>query len=105
MKFLLLRFSSIGDIVLTTPVIRCLKKQVPGAEIHFLTKRAFQDVLKNNPYIDKLHLFSDHVDEVLPELRKENFSSVIDLHHNFRTVRVKRAINAPSHSFNKLNIQ
>ena len=33
MKFLIIRFSSIGDIVLTTPVIRCLKKQVPGAEV------------------------------------------------------------------------
>jgi len=38
MKFLIIRFSSIGDIVLTTPVIRCLKKKVPDAEDNFLKK-------------------------------------------------------------------
>ena len=53
MKFLLLRFSSIGDIVLTSPVIRCLKKQVPNAEIHFLTKKSFESVTRNNPYLFK----------------------------------------------------
>ncbi len=39
MKFLIIRFSSIGDIVLTTPVVRCLKQQVAGAEVHYLTKK------------------------------------------------------------------
>ena len=33
-KFLILRFSSIGDIIMTTPVVRCLKQQVPGAVVH-----------------------------------------------------------------------
>ena len=40
-KFLVIRFSSIGDIVLTTPVIRLLKSQVGDAEIHFLTKKQY----------------------------------------------------------------
>jgi hypothetical protein len=38
MKILVIRFSSIGDIVLTTPIVRCLKQQLPHAQIHFLTK-------------------------------------------------------------------
>ena len=37
-KYLVIRFSSIGDIVLTTPILRCLKKQVKDSEIHYLTK-------------------------------------------------------------------
>ena len=45
MKFLIIRFSSIGDIVLTTPVVRCLKKQVLSAEVHYLTKAAFRPIL------------------------------------------------------------
>ena len=45
MKVLVIRFSSIGDIVLTTPVIRCLKKQVGGIELHYLTKKTFAPVL------------------------------------------------------------
>ncbi|MEO7292951.1 MAG: hypothetical protein ABIW34_07600, partial [Ginsengibacter sp.] len=41
LKFLIIRFSSIGDIVLTTPVVRCLRKKFPGAQIHYLTKQSF----------------------------------------------------------------
>ncbi len=58
MKFLIIRFSSIGDIVLTTPVIRCLKKQVPDAEVHFLVNDSFSSVIEHNPYIDKLHVLA-----------------------------------------------
>jgi len=69
MKFLIIRFSSIGDIVLTTPVVRCLKKQVVTAEVHYLTKAAFRPVLAGNPYIDKLHLLGDDWDGLMEELR------------------------------------
>jgi ADP-heptose:LPS heptosyltransferase len=55
-KILLIRFSSIGDIVLTTPVIRCLRKQLPQAEIHFLTKPQYKSILEPNPYLDKIHV-------------------------------------------------
>jgi ADP-heptose:LPS heptosyltransferase len=51
-KVLIIRFSSIGDIVLTTPVIRCLKRQIPGTEIHYCTKKQYVGVLEANPYID-----------------------------------------------------
>ncbi len=105
MKVLIIRFSSIGDIVLTTPVIRCLKKQIPGIEIHFLTKKSFLPVISHNPYIDKFHVIENNVSECLPVLLKENFDQVIDLHHNFRSAQVKRALKAPAHSFNKLNIK
>lgn len=105
MKILILRFSSIGDIVLTTPVIRCLKKQLSGVEIHFLTRRSFQKVLENNPYIDTLHVFYENVSEVIPALKKENFDLIIDLHHNARTLKVKTALGKKSFSFDKLNLE
>ena len=57
MKVLVVRFSSIGDIVLTTPVVRGLKKQL-GAEVHYLTKANFQEVLAHNPHIDQIHLLN-----------------------------------------------
>lgn len=105
MKFLIIRFSSIGDIVLTTPVVRCLKRQVDGAEVHFLTRSAFQDILSANPYIDKLHLVTDSVNEVLPALQQEQFDHIIDLHHNLRSLRVKLALGRPARSFHKLNVE
>jgi ADP-heptose:LPS heptosyltransferase len=105
MKLLLIRFSSIGDIVLTSPVMRCLKRQLPKAEIHFLTKRSFADLVAHSPYVDKVHTIQEDVAEALPRLQQEGFTEVIDLHHNLRTWRVKRALGAPAHSFPKLNVE
>jgi ADP-heptose:LPS heptosyltransferase len=104
-KILILRFSSIGDIVLTSPVVRCVKQQLNASEIHFLTKKSFASVVENNPYVDKVFCFEKNVDEVLTELKKENYDWVIDLHHNLRSMQVKRALGKPSKSFNKLNIE
>ena len=104
-KFLIIRFSSIGDIVLTTPVIRCLKKQVPEAEIHYLVKGSFRSVLKHNPYIDKLHVLTGNLETIISELKKEEYDYVIDLHHNLRSLRVKNRLNKKSFSFQKLNIE
>ena len=56
-------------------------------------------------YIDKLHYLQDDLAPVIEELKKEKFDLVIDLHHNLRTMRVKKALNVKSHSFPKLNIQ
>ena len=105
MKFLIIRFSSIGDIVLTTPVIRCLKKQIPGSEIHFLTKQTFGTIVENNPYIDKVHLLGHSWETVVHELKQENYDYIIDLHHNLRTLRLKKDLGIRSFPFNKLNIR
>ncbi|MEO6285099.1 MAG: glycosyltransferase family 9 protein [Dyadobacter sp.] len=104
-KFLILRFSSIGDIVLTTPVVRCLKQQMPDAEIHYFTKSKFEFILKDNPYIDKVWLLEKNTSELLSILKKEKFNYIIDLHRNIRTLRIKLALGVPSFSFEKLNMQ
>lgn len=105
MKILILRFSSIGDIVLTSPLVRCLKQQLNNVEIHYFTKKSFVSIVENNPNIDKVFSFEKNVDEVIPELKKENYDWVIDLHNNLRSIQVKRALGKLSKSFNKLNIE
>jgi heptosyltransferase-2 len=105
-KFLIIRFSSIGDIILTTPVIRCLRKQFPEAEIHFLTRQTFRNIVANNPYINKIHTLGDSFELMLHELKTEEYDYIIDLHHNVRTLRVKRFLkNVKAFSFNKLNVE
>lgn len=104
-KFLIIRFSSIGDIVLTTPVIRCLKKQIPDAEVHFLTKDSFRSVIEHNPYIDKLYMLAHSWELMVEELKAENYDYIIDLHHNTKTLRLKKILKKKSFSFYKLNIQ
>ena len=105
-KILIIRFSSIGDIVLTTPVIRCIHNQVPGAEIHFLSKHAFRAVLENHPYITR-HFYLQHSCQLLiHQLKEEQYDFIIDLHHNLRSFRIKQALRSVPHaSFNKLNVQ
>jgi ADP-heptose:LPS heptosyltransferase len=102
-KFLIIRFSSIGDIVLTTPVVRNLKEQCEGAEVHYLTKKQYKGILEHNPYIDKIHTLEGSLSELAIELRQEHFHYVIDLHNNLRTSRVKLKLHTTSFKFNKLN--
>jgi len=104
MKILIIRFSSIGDIVLTTPVIRCLKTQL-NAEIHYLTKPKFANVLASNPYIDKLHVLDKSLIEKAKQLQAEKYDYVIDLHNNIRTLIFKKTIGVKAYSFPKLNIE
>lgn len=103
-KLLLIRFSSIGDIVLTTPVIRCLKLQ-SKASIHYLCKKNYQSILAANPYIDKIYTIEKRVGEVLEDLKQENYDYIIDLHHNLRSWQVKRALGVKAFSFDKINWQ
>ena len=105
MKILIIRFSSIGDIVLTTPVIRCVKQQVKDAEVHFLLKKSFEPVLENNPFIDKKHFYEDNLKRILCDLKKEKFDVVIDLQKNFRSFRIKTALGVKHFTFDKLNFQ
>ena len=105
MKFLVIRFSSIGDIVLTTPVMRCLKKQVPGAEVHFLTKAIYESINQANPYIDKQHVLAHSWELMIHELKLEEYDYIIDLHRNIRTMRVQKSLGVKASRFNKLNKQ
>ncbi|MEO7049972.1 MAG: glycosyltransferase family 9 protein [Ferruginibacter sp.] len=105
-KFLIIRFSSIGDIVLTTPVVRCLRKKYPDATIHYLTKKIFAGIVQSNPYIDKVLLLADDINETIDEVKVEKYDGIIDLHHNLRTLRIRQALKkVPFHSFNKLNVE
>ena len=102
LKILVVRFSSIGDIVLTTPVLRMLKEQL-NAEVHFLTKAPFVALFKNNPNVDAVFQINDSIREVISDLKKENYDYVIDLHNNLRTQILKLRLGVTTKSFNKIN--
>lgn len=104
-RVLVIRFSSIGDVILTTPVIRCLKKQLPGTELHYLTKEHYASILEHNPYIDRVHTIHERIGEVIPELRKTGFDAIIDLHNNIRSNGVLFSLGRRKHTFPKLNFK
>ena len=105
MKILIVRFSSIGDIVLTTPIIRALKKQIAGAEIHYLTKKNFLPLLEANPHLSRVYAIEKNINEVLTELKNEQYDYLIDLHHNLRTLQLKFKLSVKCFSFPKLNFK
>lgn len=104
-KFLVVRFSSIGDIVLTTPVLRQLKQQVEGSVVHYLTKPAYAPILEASPYVDRIHFYRGNMRNVISELRKESFDYIVDLHHNTRSARIKVGLKRMDFTVHKLNFR
>ena len=74
LKILFIRFSSIGDIILTTPIVRCVKLQV-DAQVHFLTKKKYNSLIENNKYIDKIYLL-DKTKTIYSQLEKEGYDGI-----------------------------
>jgi ADP-heptose:LPS heptosyltransferase len=105
MRLLIIRLSSIGDIVFTTAAIRCAKEQIPGVEIHFLTKKSLKAVTEANPYIDHFHYHDKNLAETIASLKAANLDMIIDLHSNFRTFRIKKSLGLPAHTYKKLSLQ
>jgi len=104
-KILIIRFSSIGDIVLTSPVVRCIREQIKNAEIHYLTKETYRPLLVGNPNIDRIFTIKDNLREVIPLLRREKYDFIVDLHHNLRSLVTKLSLLRPSGTFPKKNFQ
>lgn len=100
MKILVIRFSSIGDIIYTTPVIRCVKQQT-NAEVHYLTKKSFNFLVADNPYIDKLHFLKDNLSDTIKDLKDEKFDYIIDLHDSLRSSIIKLRLGISSSTYKK----
>ena len=101
-KILIIRFSSIGDIVLTTPVIRALKKQLE-CELHVLTKPQYADITGNNPNVDLVYTLNGDLKDIISQLRSEEYDFVVDLQKNIRSARVRKGLGKPSGTFPKYN--
>lgn len=94
--FLVVRFSSLGDIVLTEPIIRQLRQNFPGSEIHYLTKSRFGELLSMFDGIDRVHLWESEAteSELISELRVVEFDLTIDLHNNIRSTKIRSSVGA-----------
>jgi ADP-heptose:LPS heptosyltransferase len=104
-KFLVIRFSSIGDIVLTTPVIRCLKQQLDNAEIHFVVKTGYTEIVESNPFISKIHVCKESLNRLIRVLKEEKFDYLIDLQNNLKSTIIKSCLGIPSFTVNKINFK
>lgn len=95
-RILVLRLSAIGDVVLTSPLLRRLRQRFPQAQIDFVIKHEFADLVRHNPHLSDVHTInpgSTLVDlrNVGKRLRQNHYDLAIDLHRNFRTALLLRA--------------
>lgn len=103
-KILLIRLSSLGDIILTTPVVRCTSTHF-NAEIHYVTRKQNAFLVQHNPYINKVVAVDKDPMEQLTFFRSQHYDQVIDLHANLRSIRFSALLNRPTVRFNKLNVE
>lgn len=84
---LIIRLSSLGDILLTTPVLRLVREYCPMARIDFLTKAIYKDLLCANPCVDRVLLFDPQqgLRQTLRTLRQTRYDLVMDLHRTLRS--------------------
>jgi len=72
--------------------------------VHFLTKKEFLPVIRGNPFIDKIHLLDGNMHTLLQSLKIEQFDYIIDLHRNFRSLRVRTSLKTMSFAVDKINL-
>jgi lipopolysaccharide heptosyltransferase II len=90
---LAVRFSSIGDVLLTTPLLRAIRHRHPAARITVLTKQAYVPLLSHNPHVERVIGMAPgrHLTSVAAELRAGRYTHRLDLHDSVRT-RMLRAL-------------
>ncbi len=86
-RILAIRFSSMGDIVLTSPVTRRLSKICPGAEIDFLTRNEYASLARSLPGVSQVQCFEPEKGlwRIVSRLRRKRYDLVVDLHGNIRS--------------------
>jgi heptosyltransferase-2 len=85
-KILIIRLSSLGDIILTFPLLKKLRQKYPDSKIHFLTKSRFAELVSLNPNVDRIIQMDDSLKNTRKEVKKENYDLIIDIHKNFRSI-------------------
>lgn len=108
MRILIIRLSSIGDVILTTPILKSLKEKYPNMIIDFLVMKNFKDAIEGCPYIDNLILFDKFQGDGFKELvalgkklKKNNYDYVFDLHSKIRSQIISKAIGGKIYTYKK----
>ncbi|MCB2205874.1 lipopolysaccharide heptosyltransferase II [bacterium] len=103
---LVIRFSSIGDIILVTPMLRALKTRFPDCVLHVAVRREFNELLRRNPYIDRLISVDTSTGNrslraLNLELTSERYDAVFDLQNNFRSRILRNGLSRSIHVVDK----
>lgn len=107
-RLLIIRLSSLGDILLTTPLLRSIKNSYPHILIDFILREEYQDLLKLNPHINKILTYTNHKFEkqiLLNNIISQDYQLAVDLQNNVRSKEITRVLNCNVIKFNKQDFQ
>lgn len=97
-KILVIRLSSLGDVVLTTAIFPNFKAHWPDCNVTVLTKPAFASVFDNNPSVDSVRVFDPKVQpfsQLAQEIKMQGYDIIVDLHGNPRSFFLRLLTGAP----------
>lgn len=106
-KILIIRLSSLGDILLTTPLLRSLKEMYPNISIDIILREGSEVLLINNQNVDKIFKYADSKLEkqiLFNSIIAQNYEMVIDLQNNFRTRELTGILKCPVFKLKKRHI-
>lgn len=92
-KILVIRFSSMGDIILSMPVVEAIKQAKPGVVVDFLTRKQYASLIDQFTEVDRTYSYDDNMRSLLRELKRQKYSTVIDLQKNPRSIIFAAGIN------------
>ena len=87
-KILVIRLSSLGDIILSFPLLKNLKENYPEAELHFLTKEIYKDVILMNNSVDKILILKESLNDTRKEIAESDYDLIVDIHKNMKSIYV-----------------
>lgn len=87
-KILVIRLSSLGDIILSFPLLKKLKQKFPESEIHYLTRKKYQEVLSLDNNTDKIIVFDDSVTAARKYIKEQNYDLIVDIHKNPKSILI-----------------
>ena len=104
-NLLIIRLSSLGDILLTTPLIRSIKKKYPTINIDFMVREEYKDALLFNPHLSNVYTYNKNLSTTknieLNNLKCKKYGLVLDLQNNFRSLALTLKIKSPVKRFKK----
>ncbi len=106
-RILVIRLSSLGDILLTTPLLRSIKCKYQNMEIDFLVREEYSDTIKLNPNLSNVYKLSRRDDsaELIEELKSRDYDLIIDLQNNFRSTKIAKKLNTEVRKYRKPNFK
>ncbi len=101
-SILIIRLSSLGDVLLTTPLIRTFKKKYPNIEIDFVVKESYLEALKYNIHLRQILTYHpDRTNELIKQLKEKRYNLVIDLQNNLRSRKILKNLGVETVVFKK----